>query len=146
MYLKSEMEINFSFEKLHGFPQFVHAIYSVFNGDPGMKSDGTKCREDRVIVVHPFPNHAVREPARIPNGVFFAAQVFDGAAFKITVAGMHRNDAMLYALEQDERILSRKNRVRWVKVHAEPRRADLIDNLNEHIHLLREFRKLPVVV
>ena len=80
--------------------------------------------KDGVVVVHPFADLAVPQPAGIADAVFFLAQVFDRALGQVAVAGVHRDHAMFHARQELERVFARQKRVARVVVDAERRRVD----------------------
>ena len=65
---------------------------------------------------------------------------------QVAVAGVHRDDAVLDARQQFERIFAGQKRVARIVVDAEVGRVDAIDQVAEHVHLLGELGILPVVV
>ena len=66
--------------------------------------------------------------------------------FQKAIAGVHRNDAMLHPLEQNQRVFAGQDGIRRIVVDAEPWGVDLVHNLDKNVHLLRELGVLPVVV
>ena len=65
---------------------------------------------------------------------------------QVAVAGVHRDDAVLDAPQQLQRIFAGQDRVARIVVDAEVRRIDAIDQVAEDVHLLGELGILPVVV
>lgn len=82
----------------------------------------------------------------ITYAVFFLAKIFDGSFSQISIAGVHRDYAIFYFVEQDQRIFAGEDGVAGVVIYAEVGVMDLIDQIAEDIGLLGEFGVLPVIV
>src|ERR1700722_840714 len=115
------MWVDLGAQKLNRSPEVFHSVETVFDGDPGLESDGLKRGKNPIVIVHALPNYAVRQTSGIPGRVLLLAQVLDGSVLQKTIAGMHRNDPLFEAIEQRQRILPGQNRVGGIIVNAEPR-------------------------
>ena len=58
---------------------------------------------------------------------------------QVSVRGVHRHHTMLDLLEERHRIEAADDGVRRVMLHAEVRRVDLLDDLEENVFRLREL-------
>ena len=101
--------------------ELVEAVDAVFDADPAVEADAGQLGEDRVVVVHALADLAVAQPLGVADAVFLAAQVFDRALGQVAVAGVHRDDAVLHAPQQLQRVFAGEDRVAGVVVDAEVR-------------------------
>src|SRR5438045_3102435 len=90
------------------------AVDAVLDADPAVEADGGEGGEDGVVVVESAADDAVAEALGVTDGVFFLAKVIDRALGEVAVAGMHRDDAVLDAAEQVERVFAGEDRVAGV--------------------------------
>src|SRR5688500_7628738 len=79
--------------------KLVEPVDAVFDADPAVEADARQLLEDRVVVVHPTADLAVPQPLGVADAVFLAAQVLDRALGQVAVAGVHGDDAVLYAAQ-----------------------------------------------
>ena len=99
------------------------------------------------VVIHSLAHLAVGQDGGVANRIFHRPQFLDSVAgLQVTVARMHGHHAMLDLFEHVERILARQNGIGGVVLHAEPRRVDLVHDLEKNILLLGEFRVGPEIV
>ena len=75
--------------------QLIDSVDTVFDADPAVKALSHQFAENRVVVVQSFADFTVAQSFCISDrSAFFAAQVLERASEQITIAGVHRHDAV----------------------------------------------------
>src|SRR5215470_10346030 len=126
------------------FAQLFHPVLAVLNRNPAVESFFSQGREDRVVIVQSFADHAMFQVFRIARRAVLVLQIFDRPTNQIAVRRVHRDDATLDGGQNFQRIFATDDRVRRVKIHPEPRRVNFIDYFEEDVQALREFGIFPV--
>src|SRR3954469_22126979 len=99
-----------------------------------------KFREDCIEVVHTAAYDSMAQAGGVSAAVFLAAKVFERALDQVSVAGMHRDDPILYTIKQFQRIFACQERVARIVVYAKIRRIDSRYQIAEHCRRLGKLR------
>lgn len=123
-------------EEPHGLAQLVHSVLAIFDGDPTVEPCIAERLEDRIIVVQALADHSVFEVLGIAERAILPLQIFQRSADEMPIRSVHCDDSVFDGGKETERILARDDRVRGIEVDAEPRRIDLVDDLQKHFRAL----------
>ena len=103
--------------------------------------------EDGVVVVEPLAGFAVAQRRRRSRASRRRSQIVERRARReVAIGGVHRHDPVLHLLQEADRIEAADEGVGRIVLHAEERRVDLLDDLEEDVFGLRELGIPPGAV
>src|SRR5262245_59187149 len=141
-----EMLSDLCAQKTDRFTQLFHTVLAVFNRNPAVEPFFSQGREDRVVIVQSFTDHAVLQVFRVTHRAVLILQILYRPADQVAVRSMHRDDAALGCGQHYNTVFAADDRVRRVEIHSEPLRVNFTDDFEEDVQALREFGVFPVAV